>query len=59
LRIAVFGRMLAEVGEQADGLEVDVEDGVGVRQEADGVRSRALSQQNGGNDAADDNEDNR
>jgi hypothetical protein len=51
--------MLAEVGEQADGLEADVEDGVGVRQEANGVRSRALSQQNGGNDAADDNEDNR
>ena len=31
LRIAIFNRMLAEVGEQADGLEVDVNDGVGSR----------------------------
>ena len=59
LRIAIFDGMLAEVGEQADGLEVDVEDGVGVGQQADGVRGSALSQQNGGNDATGDDEDNR
>ena len=59
LRIAVFDGMLAEIGEQANGLEVDVEDGVGIRQQADGVRGGALSQQNGDNDATGDDEDNR
>ena len=59
LRIAVFDGMLAQVGEQANGLEVDVEDGVGIRQQADGVGGGALSQQNGGDDATGDDQDNR
>ena len=59
LRIAILGRMLAEVGEQANGLEIDVEDGVGVGQQADGIGGSAFSQQNGGNDATGDDEDNR
>jgi hypothetical protein len=59
LRIAVFDGMLAEIGKQPNGLEVDVEDCVGIRQQADGVRGSALSQQNGDNDAPGDNQDNR
>ena len=59
LRIAIFDGMLAEVGEQSNGLEIDVEDGVGVGQQADRIRGSAFSQQNGGNDATGDDEDNR
>ena len=51
-RIAVLGRLLAQVGEQPNRLEIDVEDGVGVRQQADGIGRGALAQQDGGNDCA-------
>ena len=53
LRIAFLRRILAEVGEQANGLEVDVEDRVGIGQQADSIGSRSLAQQNGRDDAAD------
>ena len=45
--LARLGRLLAEIGEQAHGLKVDVENGVGVGEEADGVRSGALAEENG------------
>ncbi len=50
--LAIFGRLFAEIGEEADGLEIDVEDGVGVREQADGIGSGALAEEDGKGDGA-------
>ena len=54
LRIAVLGRLLANVGKQPDRLQVDVEHGVRFGQQAHRIGSRPFSQQNGCNNAAHD-----
>ena len=58
LRIAILDGMLAKVSDQADRLEVDVDDSVGIRQQADGIRGGEFSQQNGSKYATGNNEDN-
>ena len=59
LRIAVLERLLAQVGQKPDGLKVDVENRVGIRQQANRVGRGALSQQDGGDDTAGYDQDNR
>src|ERR1017187_9364280 len=54
LRVPLLGRLLAEIGEQANRLQVDIEDCAGIGQQAYHVRSRAAAQQDGGENAADD-----
>jgi len=57
LRFAVLGRLLAKIGKQANGLEVNVEDGVCVGKQPNGIRSSPLAQQHGGGDGAENNKD--
>jgi len=57
LRLAILCRILAEIGEQANGLEVDVENRVGVGKKADGIRSSTLSEEDGETDSSENNED--
>ena len=54
---ALLRRLLAEVGEQANGLEVDVENGVGIGEEANSVGCGALAEQDRGGDGAGDEQD--
>ncbi len=56
-RLAIWGRLLAQIGEQADGFEVDVEDGVRIGQEAGGIGRGTLAEQQGGDDCADNEND--
>ena len=56
-RLAILGRLLAQIGEQPDGFEVDVENGVRIGQEAGGIGRGALAKQQGGNDCADNEND--
>ena len=49
---AISGRLLAQVGEQADGFKVDVKDGVSVGQQANGVGGGALAEKDGESDSA-------
>ena len=52
-RLTILGRLLAEIGKQANWLEVHVEHGVGVGQQADCIRRGAFAQEDGGSDSAD------
>ena len=56
-RLAILGRLLAQVGEQPNRFEIDVEDGVRIGQEAGGIGRGALAEQQGGNDCADNEND--
>ena len=56
-RLAVLGRVLTQGGEQPDGLQIDVQDGVRVGQEAGGIGRGALADQQGGYDSADNDKD--
>ena len=57
LRLAILGWFLAQIGKQADGLKIDVENGICVGQEAGGIGCGALAKQEGGNNGADDEND--
>src|SRR5271165_4250219 len=59
LRIAVLRRLLAEVSQKPNWFEVEVKNRIGIGQEADGVRSGALAQQDGSQDTAGYEHDNR
>ena len=56
-RLAIRRRILAEIGEQADGLEIDVENRVGIGKKADGIGSSALAEKDGEGDGTENNED--
>ena len=55
--LAILGRVLAQVGEEPDRFEVDVQDGIGVGKQADGIGRSALAKEYGENNCADDEED--
>ena len=54
--LAILRRVLAEISEQADRFEIDVEDGVGVGKQADSVRSGALAEEDGESDGSENKE---
>src|SRR5271165_3153663 len=59
LRIALLRGLLAEFSQKPNWFEVDVKDRIGIGQKTDSVRSGAAAQQDGGEDTAGYEDDNR